>query len=499
MEKEKEEELWNSWSSNQDATIAVDGKNITDVFSAIKKQLDVLRRKQTRFQDDLDNIADDIAEKMMIASAAATPAPVHIDLSEYVKISDIELLQHAMQQLRDDSRLIHDLDKKVKTIETTLIDRSKDLERRIDQLVLQTNDQKLELIEQQNALSNLEKTWESRFDIFLREFQERTQNLEVNQMVSTKEMNDKILNVRDTMTVQDLRAKQFDNRINKSAEEISELQHTLSNFLKKDIPSIHSTITDLFDNKADRHELELKANIEVLEGKASIFDVDKLKDFSEELERRVLNLTQETADRFHGMDSKLDRRSDRIVTWCLKQLRKEFRSLQNAGDEGVKEGTDIGKVRCLVCDHVSTQQRETEIVHSSNTAGLTATFRSQSHKKDRSMSPRSPERGTETMMSNIHNGPSHSRFVKPGASPEVNYGDERDDPDYMADFKYRGTKFPPAVQQQPQSPQTTIPHSQSAPLIQIISHHTADSSHMRLSQLPFHQQQVLSYYKDMEQ
>ncbi len=496
MDIEKEEELWNSWSSTNEASITVDGKNLHEVFSAIKRQLDVLRRKQSRFQDDLDNVVDDISEKMMISAAAVSPTNCDIDLSEYVKIGDIEILQHSVQQLREDSKLIHDLDRKVKTMETTLLDKTKDLERRLEQLVLQNNDQKLELLQQQTTLSTMEKSWEMRFDTFVKEFHEKTQNLEVNQMVGTKELNDKILVVRDTVTVQDLRAKQFDHRISQNSDEIAELQHNLSNLLKKDLENIHTNINELYDNKAERSELDAKANIDSLEGKASIFDLEKIKDFSEELERRVLGLMQETADRFNGMDSKLDRRSDRIVTWCLKQLRKEFKSIPLTGEEGPKEGTDIGKVRCLVCDHVSTQHRETDIVHSANAAGLTSTFRSH-HKKDRSTSPpatRSPERNNE--ISNLQNyaGNSHARFVKIGSSPEVNYGDDKDDPDYMTDIKFKSTKLPPAVQQS-----GSMPHSQSAPLIQIISHHPTDSSHMRLSQLPFHQQQVLSYYKDMEQ
>ena len=262
----------------------------------------------------------------------------------------------------------------------------------------------------------------------------------------------------------------------------------------------------------------------LLTEKADMSDIIRLQALSEELERRLVQLLQETTDRFGGMDAKLDRRSDRIVTWCLKQLRKEMRALSGQADGAdTKDDTDIGRIRCLVCNHVSTQQKQTDVVHSG--PGITMTLK---HHHRSPSPPRSPETNTYPAQTvggtgfqaamaatNAHtvnpasNNATHSRLVKLGSSPEPKghnqeaayLATQQEDPDFIADFKYRNHQ---ATMPSPVTlPHTTTQHAQSAPLIQIISHHPTDNTHVRLNQLPFHQQtaqqEVLNYYKELEQ
>eukprot|EP00981_Chlorochromonas_danica_P002857 scaffold564_cov172-Ochromonas_danica.AAC.2 len=179
----------------------------------------------------------------------------------------------------------------------------------------------------------------------------------------------------------------------------------------------------------------------------------------------------------------MDRRVDRIVSYCLKELRKELKQYALVGEEdGLLDGTDIGKVRCLVCNQVTNQQRMTEIVFGGPQLKNTMPVRS----RPRSPSPPPPSGQTNnntnnTTTNNYPNSPggggggggggtgrplpserpdrpesakypkSHARMVKMGASPMNNNNNTNAnnnnngsiaDLDDTGDFNYRTSSRP---------------------------------------------------------
>ena len=188
-------------------------------------------------------------------------------------------------------------------------------------------------------------------------------------------------------------------------------------------------------------------------------------------------------------------------------------------------------MRCLVCNNVTNQTRDTDIVHGGpqlvhTLRTLHRNGRSHSPPGDGSRSPRSPPTQQLPQQAGNTRPQHHARLAKMGAAPEVNYADETaDDPDYIADFRYssRPTTANAAVhspqppQQQPRLPamsQTSAARfaaqqamQAAAPLIQIISHHLPAGAAMhqvyhqqqQQQQQGQQQQQVVNYYKDLEQ
>uniref|UniRef100_A0A7S3H7X8 Uncharacterized protein n=2 Tax=Spumella elongata TaxID=89044 RepID=A0A7S3H7X8_9STRA len=113
--------------------------------------------------------------------------------------------------------------------------------------------------------------------------------------------------------------------------------------------------------KAGKDELSNKVDMSSLQAKADADEVHRLEQHTLELLRRLDLQTKEMHDGFASVDGKLDKRIDKVAHWCLKHLRREFKN--NGGHDEARDGADIGKVKCLVCDQVVIQHTETEIVH----------------------------------------------------------------------------------------------------------------------------------------
>jgi hypothetical protein len=303
------------------------------------------------------------------------------------------------------------------------------------------------------------------------------------------------------LSIHDLRSKGIESKIARVTTNVDDLREQHDALQTRYFDQIYASINELYAEKASKADLAIKADLALALSKADQSDIDKLQGIADELQRRLIALLAETSEKVNAMDAKLDRRSDRIVTYCLKELKKEFRHLKGGGggggggggdgDDGPPEGTNIGKVRCLVCDHVSTQHRDQDVVQTQHDK-LTHTLKTL---RPRSPSPNgSPEKtrpGTATAGGGGGGG-GGGGTLRPLASEEPGYDDQ-------GDFRFRataaattatgggGTQKLPTINA---TLRASVPNlAQSAPLIQIISHHLPVDVKMHQAQQLLQQQQ----------
>lgn len=79
-------------------------------------------------------------------------------------------------------------------------------------------------------------------------------------------------------------------------------------------------------------------------------ELNKLTNLISNLDHKHRTLSSQLHDLEENYQSKLDKKMDWMKQWIMKSLR-EFLNNQNANE--TEDQTDIGKVRCLVCNHVT--------------------------------------------------------------------------------------------------------------------------------------------------
>lgn len=558
-----EEELFQSWSTNTVSSILFDVRRFEGVFDQILKQLDYLRRRQstvfenvefltnnfTRLNDNVD-IINSIVDKnsvyrtrrasmalgsisidqqnsprrsVMAAAAAATaalmspttPTAFAPTMEAIEPSADISGLQTELSELRTDFDELrnqfhnnHALENRFKNLEQAIQNQLKDQEKKIESLSNALREQNAVQTALQSRLDDMTVDFQGRLDAVRSDFEEKLRALEAGQQQIAKDVEVKTHALHDTLTIHDLRAKGIEGKVSNVSLSLDEVRDALNNLPTRYFDQIYASINELYADKANKRELEFKADLNLALTKADQTDVERLQGIAEELQRRLIALLAETSDKVAQMDAKLDRRSDRIVAYCLKQLKKDLKGLPSGGDQDNGNGgnTDIGKVRCLVCDHVSVQHRDQDVVQTQHER-LTHTLKTlrpgTANATTRSPSP--PPSNNNHNNTGFQHSPGKRTAANAGtrsSQPEIHYTEgDPEDPDYIADFKYRapatntsngGTKLPQLAtsqiqhlqqQQQLQRPtsafnpvQNTIQNmaTQSAPLIQIISHHVPD-------------------------
>jgi hypothetical protein len=558
-------QLWSSWNENSVASIFMDAQRINNVFGSIKMQLDYLREHQMKLQNHMREMASSNAmtESEQAENASEQPdqslnhnfhhKPLQtIDLKGYVTRDDFLELREELDILRNEVRNKTDIEQKFHKLEQSMSSNYKDLSSKFEGLILRIGNTNLDLATIEGKFSQFQSDSRISLEGIEKLISERFTALEVNDLTFNKENELKLNQMKDLIAVQDLKIKQLENKINNCTDQLNDLNHSFKNFPKNHLDKLHSQLQDLSENKADRNEVSQKADLLITLGKADQNDFLNLHSLVEEIERRLIQNIQDSSDKLKEIEGKLDHRSDRIVSWCLKHLRKELKTLNLEKDD--REGTDIGKIRCLVCNQVTTQQMKvTDNVFGGPEFHQTIKGfhrpRSKSpphtghehdnhesnnnnnsdgpHLKRGNSSPPVRERGRETNTSPVHRV-GHSRLVSTGQVPhhDMSYYQnpntayyEQIDPDFMGDFKYRTASVEQIVtmQQQPGIPGATnnpasanathnitrllpsvMKNTQSAPLIQITSVQHPDGA----TNLPQGNQQngpMRVIYKDMEQ
>lgn len=328
-------------------------------------------------------------------------------------------------------------------------------------------DDKVSLLMRENE--NLKNDYENKIKLL--------ENNIKNQKIDTDK---EILNLKDSLNLKEIQLKKHEKDYQNLLNDFNELKSTKINDISEKIEDLFNKLNLLEDNQSNLiTQINSRFSSLGIENKVDRDELNELYNTTNELQRRITLLMTDTSDRLTSLDSKLDRRSDRIVAYCLKQLRKELKGHLQTADN---DNTDIGKIRCLVCDQVTSQKIETGIVHSNNPA-LPVTMKpyrrqgsppnsrptSSYHKENDNnvYNTTTNSNGSPTKPSNAIPSTRNTRIVKPSANnPQINGYDSNDN-----DFNYIASN---------DLIQSLNQQTESAPMIQIISHHPVDATHVRL-------------------
>ncbi|RYH22299.1 hypothetical protein EON65_19425 [archaeon] len=471
------EKLFNSWTSKSVASILVDGQKLNDVFSIIKKQLDYLLRRQNQFSDVIQTlngtepyqppepfvatVAPQISTSLGSQSFSQAPpntrhnsmipdaAQRRISMQPAIDPLIIESLRNEVDNvkllMKKDSE---SHDNKHKTLEKWATVQLKNIEIKLDELGHISREQQKSIDANNERMDAIEVAMRQ-LNTMLSSMNDNIGEIDKSQSRLAKETNIAVDSMKDSLVVHDLRSKHIESRLTAAASMAERTHNEIESYPEKFFVPIQRELTELNQDKANRSELDTKADLSILFNKADQSSVSALETLAEELDRRLVNLKFEMHEKTTNLDSKMDRRVDRIVAYCLRELKKELKQYAAHGEEAEETGTDIGKVRCLVCNQITPQQRTQEVIFGG--PPLKNTLRPQ----QRSNSP--PARHTTTLPpaepagttvpsqrplpSEVSPNPrAKSRMVKLTATPEHAHHNNNDpvyDDNDVEDFNYR--------------------------------------------------------------
>jgi hypothetical protein len=85
--------------------------------------------------------------------------------------------------------------------------------------------------------------------------------------------------------------------------------------------------------------------------KANIDDLRYSNEFSNELKASIHNQANLTSDSLKALERNFDKKLETVLSALLTYMKKEMKN-----DRDSKDGTDIGRIRCLVCDQFVNQK-----------------------------------------------------------------------------------------------------------------------------------------------
>lgn len=188
----------------------------------------------------------------------------------------------------------------------------------------------------------------------LDEFQRLYQNI----AMSDQHMNGlelKISQLDDFRSVHEVRIKNAEsNAIN--AHYIAETaKKAVENIQDNELVSIYGDIGKLKTEKAGKIELLSKVDASALNEKTNYDDFNRLQDTMVEMSKRLAHQEQEYHDISSSVEKNFDKKLEILTQWITSHIRKEIKL-----EKEQREGTDIGKTRCLVCDQVINQNIHSE-------------------------------------------------------------------------------------------------------------------------------------------
>jgi vacuolar-type H+-ATPase subunit I/STV1 len=381
--KDDESELWNAWSSASEAAIVVDGRKLNDVLTAIRAQLEFLRKQQFNIGDQVNNLSDEYHNNINSSkekdpstnvSGSATPShpavpvqPQYFPAPAVEQVLDAEELQiilDRIQNLESDARKSAQTNDRVDKLDSTINTKLHGFQSQLDKLSMRVDANATLEIKFNERIESMEKDFEERIAALQALMENKLANAYQSLQENLTDFKNELNALRDIVSINEYRLKNVESDMANAKESVRDLQETIDYFPVKHLDSIRNDIVELYMIKAGKDELARKADESVERTKADITDVERLDQYALELTRRIDASHVEMRDGFGSVDAKLDKRMDKLAHWVLKNLRKEMRSQQFlSGQEEARDGTDIGKIKCLVCDQVVTQQRETDIVH----------------------------------------------------------------------------------------------------------------------------------------
>lgn len=407
--QDPDEALWSSWTSTKTASITIDGQKINDIFTAIGKQLDWLRRQSSSLKESIEQIGTGVGTNTNLSAELDAIKQTIIDVENLVYSNEnknknkIEDLQMQIIKLQDHNKAtdkkLTEHTQKLSQLENSFANQLLELKDSFNDHVRSSMSQNKEfsanIASQRDVLNN------------------HTSRLEVIEANVTSN--------KDTIAINEFRQKASDAKLVDLTEQLAHYKMIVNEFPARYIDRINSALADLYGAKADRLDLDRKADTELLLMKADLSEISRLEDISDEIHRRLTQQAKEVGEGFNTLDAKIDKKSEKIAMWCLKNLRKELkRGSLDVGDTHDGGDThyshhrgdgfgDIGRIKCLVCDQTIKQPYLAETGF--GPAGMNNTIRPQHRSNSPPPADKRPGTAERTGRSGRENNSNHKNNV----------------------------------------------------------------------------------------
>lgn len=410
---------WPAWTSGS-SELLIDGLPVTRILSNVHIQLETLRKRKflTKSGTTLENELSILSEKISIVEKAGIE-----------KIPNIEMVMEVMKK-RIDS-IEYSNANNLASLEMRLSGRIEGLERRIDAIEISLGGVEVEVsgLDVGNSEGEVDTSITKRLETLeskLMSLSDSSPSLESNYQKMVNQLNDmkkqldvlpkKITEISDSCSINDCKIKNLENLFSNVDIGYNRIKNMMETLPVDCYAKTEDEITELHDKKADKSELSKKADVVHLHLKADLNEVSVLNDLSNQLDRKIEANKLEVNDSLNTLRSNYDKRLESLLQWILKQLKRLAGNMNN--DMGM---TDIGKVKCLVCDHVVNQLVATDIVFGGPALPVSVKTLTQNRplafennadrersQRPKSSVPQSWTHGSNTFDQNRGSNPSHS-------------------------------------------------------------------------------------------
>lgn len=376
---------WPAWTAYESPPILLDYNPITATLSKIHTQIDILRERiedltnksESEIVPQLKQLSEDVVN-LINSDAKRTESSLNQEEKTVVKVSpripavnfsEIEnKLRAEMNDMKSsyDSK-ISDLEDMIKSMksesmarvtyevqEKQLLSRISTLDKRISDLSskIDSNNSVLEdkLTEKLNEIDESNAFARQARDAILN-FEQKLQELEL-----------KMSHLDDSNSMNEMRLKNVEKHSLNALYTADSTKSKLEMMEQETIVKIEDRITYLADDKASRSELYAKADIEALGLKASTDDIVRLEEMVNKLHKLLVRNSNDNKVYMDNWEKKNDTKLEYLSEWLVKRVRKEFSGMGGQFKNEPKDGADIGKVKCLVCDQTIHQNKNAETV-----------------------------------------------------------------------------------------------------------------------------------------
>lgn len=362
MENLSESE-WPSWTS-RNSEMLIDGLKITQVFSNVNVQLETLRKRKfvtkagVLFEDELNNLA----EKLVMLGNAGTDKIPQMEMKMKVFERRLDSVDDSVADKSDLAKLeiklsarLEGLEKRISMVESSLagfgvagLGLPKD--------VVEVDGSlggRLEILESKMlGMSENSPHLEGSLQMMITQFNDLKKQLEG--------LPKKVSELGDNCSINDCKISGLENLFSDLHTGYNRVKIVMERLPDECYQKVKGELTLLDEKKAERSEVNRKAESTQLHLKADLSEVSLVNDLCNQLDKRLESNKIEVNDSLKNLRSNYDKRLEALLQWILKQLRRLAGNARKGTD--VAGGTDIGKVKCLVCDQVVNQHVATDTV-----------------------------------------------------------------------------------------------------------------------------------------
>mmetsp|Transcript_16792 Transcript_16792/g.25242 ORF Transcript_16792/g.25242 Transcript_16792/m.25242 type:complete len:516 (+) Transcript_16792:115-1662(+) len=352
-------EAWPEWniSPTSPPVVTVEGHHIQGVFSMIHTQLETLRnlcidqgkalieasRKEERTNEKHTRAVSKLTERLEKLQAEIKQGETG-QLTERLRLAEEKVAQLEKQLEMQSSSGMKTAIEECRSLSESHDTRLMEIQNRLSNVDIEDHDKKLHDIESRMSSMNFEKG-----DIHARVV--HLEDVACWYKTQAEKMNEEYTVLYDNNEVSAREINDLKDRVyTKHENEIAQLFEEKMN--ASDGAAITAVLTrrrssDQHDKPASNNEPDSNAVPDIcLPGEE---EIERLTNLVTELDRRLLLVSAECRDDIETVKYKADKKIDVLQKWIMKYVSNAVKDKGENDDEQI----DIGRVRCIVCNHTS--------------------------------------------------------------------------------------------------------------------------------------------------